>query len=182
MQPDISMFWNVYETPFGVGAFAASKKGISSIVLPNNHWTKKWIPPFANFDKASWFFDRSLKGRRELEKYYQDSGSKRLNQDTARKLLDLDTVYSGKSDFQVAILEACLKLEAGDVASYGELAEMAGYSGSARAVGSVMATNSVPLLIPCHRVVRADYTVGQYGGGSEMKTRLLEIEGALAPA
>jgi methylated-DNA-[protein]-cysteine S-methyltransferase len=64
----------------------------------------------------------------------------------------------------------------GETVAYGELAAMAGRPGAARAVGSAMATNPVPILIPCHRVVAAD-GIGGYGGGLDRKRALLAIEG-----
>lgn len=60
--------------------------------------------------------------------------------------------------------------------TYGELARRAGSARAARAVGSVCANNPVPILIPCHRVVRADLTIGAYGGGTAAKDYLLSME------
>lgn len=65
---------------------------------------------------------------------------------------------------------------AGDTVSYGELAERAGHRGAARAVGSVMARNPVPLVVPCHRVLAAGGKIGGYGGGLDMKRGLLALE------
>jgi len=64
----------------------------------------------------------------------------------------------------------------GETVAYGELAAMAGRPGAARAVGSAMATNPVPILIPCHPVVAAD-GIGGYGGGLDRKRTLLALEG-----
>ncbi|HEX6313110.1 MAG TPA: methylated-DNA--[protein]-cysteine S-methyltransferase [Acidimicrobiia bacterium] len=66
----------------------------------------------------------------------------------------------------------------GETVAYGELAVMAGRPGAARAVGSAMATNPVPILVPCHRVVAAD-GIGGYGGGLDRKRALLAIEGVV---
>jgi methylated-DNA-[protein]-cysteine S-methyltransferase len=72
----------------------------------------------------------------------------------------------------------------GQVISYGELArrvsdgEVGGEFGAARAVGRAMATNPVPVIVPCHRVLAADGSLHGFGGGLEMKRRLLAIEGA----
>jgi methylated-DNA-[protein]-cysteine S-methyltransferase len=65
----------------------------------------------------------------------------------------------------------------GETVSYGELAVMAGHPGAARAVGSAMATNPVPIVVPCHRVLAAGGKIGGYGGGLGMKRTLLAIEG-----
>ena len=66
----------------------------------------------------------------------------------------------------------------GQVRPYQWLAQEAGKPGAARAVGSTMANNPVPLIVPCHRVVRADGSIGQYSlGGVENKRLLLAVEG-----
>ena len=79
--------------------------------------------------------------------------------------------------FQRRVLEACAAIPRGSVASYGELAEAIGAPRAARAVGTALARNPIPLLIPCHRVVRAGGMIGNYGlGGAAVKTRLLQAE------
>ncbi|GAA3382194.1 methylated-DNA--[protein]-cysteine S-methyltransferase [Cryptosporangium minutisporangium] len=73
----------------------------------------------------------------------------------------------------------------GETISYGELArrvtdaEADGEFGAARAVGRAMATNPVPVIVPCHRVLAADGSLHGFGGGLEMKRRLLALEGAV---
>lgn len=64
----------------------------------------------------------------------------------------------------------------GHVASYGELAFMAGYPRAARAVGTVMAHNDLPLIFPCHRVIKSDGSLGNFGPGQRWKEFLLRIE------
>ncbi len=93
--------------------------------------------------------------------------------------LDPDTIdWSGLSPFQQRVLIATAAIPAGHTRAYGELAAEAGSPGAARAVGNTMARNPYPLLIPCHRVVRADGEIGAYGaGGAEVKRRLLRAEG-----
>ena len=78
--------------------------------------------------------------------------------------------------FQVAVWTALREVPAGEVVTYGELARRAGYPRAARAVGSAMRANPLPLLIPCHRVVASD-GIGGYGGGLELKRALLAAEG-----
>jgi len=82
-----------------------------------------------------------------------------------RSTLDLPVDLSGCSPFQRRVLETLAREVAyGETVSYGELAEMAGSPGAARAVGRAMATNPIPLVIPCHRVVAAGGRLGGYGG------------------
>ncbi len=82
--------------------------------------------------------------------------------------------------FRGAVLRACFQIPSGKTVSYAELAVAAGSPGAARAVGSAMAHNPLPIIIPCHRVVRADGNVGEYSlGGSLVKARMLAAEGVV---
>lgn len=81
--------------------------------------------------------------------------------------------------FTRSVLDRCLRIPRGDVRTYGDLAREAGNPRAARAVGQAMATNPLPLLIPCHRVVPSGGGVGNFGGGGALKRWLLEREGAL---
>jgi len=79
--------------------------------------------------------------------------------------------------FERAVYESLLAVPAGETVSYGELAEMAGYPRAARAVGNAMAANPIPVVVPCHRVIRSDGTLGRYGNDPAWKERLLIHEG-----
>ena len=81
------------------------------------------------------------------------------------------------SNFQQAVLLAAYAIPRGSVTSYGLLAAHLGKPKAARAVGTALATNPFPILIPCHRVIRSDRTLGGFGGGPQMKRALLEEEG-----
>lgn len=77
---------------------------------------------------------------------------------------------------QRRVLAALAAVPAGSVVTYGELAARAGAPGAARAAARVMATNRVPLVLPCHRVVPAGRGTGAYGWGADVKAALLELE------
>jgi len=79
--------------------------------------------------------------------------------------------------FQRSVLLETMRIPRGRVTSYGALAEAIHAPGAARAVGSALANNPFPLIIPCHRVVKADGFIGRFGGGTEMKKALLLLEG-----
>jgi len=81
--------------------------------------------------------------------------------------------------FEAVVLDCLSRVPAGMVVSYGSLARRAGHPRAARAVGSLMAKNPFPLFYPCHRVVKADGRLGNFGGGTELKQRLLEDEGVV---
>ena len=82
------------------------------------------------------------------------------------------------SSFRRRVVDCCRHIAHGKTMTYGALAAWAGSPGAARAVGQCMATNRVPLIVPCHRVVSAGGRFGGYSGGSGIATkrRLLEME------
>ncbi len=81
-------------------------------------------------------------------------------------------------DFERRVYRALLSVPPAVTVSYGTLAELAGYPRAARAVGNAMAANPIPVVIPCHRVVRSDGSLGRYGKDPAWKPRLLEHEAA----
>lgn len=83
------------------------------------------------------------------------------------------------SPFETKVLDHLIQIPVGKAMSYGALAEWSGYPRAARAVGRLMAKNPFPLFYPCHRVIRADGQLGNFGGGTPMKHRLLEDEGII---
>ena len=108
--------------------------------------------------------------RRELDDYF--AGRRR------RFELPLDRRLT--SGWRRELLAATESIPYGEVATYGEVARLAGRPGAARAAGGALAGNPLPIVIPCHRIVAAG-GLGGYGPGVERKRLLLELEGALAP-
>ena len=91
-------------------------------------------------------------------------------------IADID--WDGLSGFRRAVLEETMRIPAGETRSYGWLAQKVGSPRAARAVGRVMATNPLPVVVPCHRVVAGDGSLHGYGGGLDTKAALLRLEGA----
>jgi len=81
------------------------------------------------------------------------------------------------SPFQIKVWKQTARIPQGSVKSYGEIAMEIGHPKAVRAVGSAVGRNSIPIIIPCHRVVKTGGQVGQFGGGTELKIRLLNHEG-----
>ena len=92
---------------------------------------------------------------------------------------DVPVDFSGASPASRAVWQAARRVAAGRTASYGELARAVGKPGGARAVGSAMSRNPVALVVPCHRIVAADGSLGGFSarGGPATKRRLLALEG-----
>jgi O-6-methylguanine DNA methyltransferase len=89
---------------------------------------------------------------------------------------DVDLATLTSSPFRRDVYRALLEVPPGETVSYGELAVLAGHPGAARAVGTAMAANPVPPVVPCHRVIRGDGTPGRYGDDDRWKLVLLELE------
>ncbi len=99
-----------------------------------------------------------------------------------RRVFDLRIDLSHASEFQRTVLETVRQVPYGEVQSYGEIAFAVGKPQAARAVGGVMATNPISIVIPCHRIVRSDGSHGEYAyralgpSGASMKEVLLKLE------
>jgi O-6-methylguanine DNA methyltransferase len=94
---------------------------------------------------------------------------------------DLSLDYSWCTLFQIKVIAAARKVPRGTTVSYAQLARMAGYPRAIRAAASVMRNNRFPLIIPCHRVIRSDGTIGgfmgrEHGWTINLKRKLLENE------
>lgn len=95
-----------------------------------------------------------------------------------RREFDLSIDWTGVSEFQRKTLGAVYAIPYGETRSYGQIASQIGRSNSSRAVGRANATNPIPLIIPCHRVIGADGKLRGYGAGEGLKTKawLLALE------
>lgn len=90
-------------------------------------------------------------------------------------------VTSPGTPFQALVWRALSEIPYGETRSYGEIAYAIGSPNASRAVGMANSVNRIAIVVPCHRVVNADGSLGGYGGGLERKHALLELEGALPP-
>ena len=106
--------------------------------------------------------------RRELDEYF----------DGRRRAFDLPLDLRSVGVFHRAVLERLATVPYGHVTTYGALAAQAGRPRAARAVGTVMNRNPVPIVLPCHRVIGSTGKLVGYGGGLHRKIALLELEGA----
>ncbi len=80
------------------------------------------------------------------------------------------------SNFARTVLLTIKEIPYGRTISYSELAELSGYKNAVRAVGTVCKNNPLPLLIPCHRVIKKNGEIGEYNGGKDLKEYLLKLE------
>jgi methylated-DNA-[protein]-cysteine S-methyltransferase len=107
--------------------------------------------------------------RRQLGEYF----------DGKRRRFELPLDVALLADFNRRVLHELVRVPYGEVVTYGELAARAARPRAARAVGTVMNRNPLPIVLPCHRVIGANGKLVGYGGGLERKEKLLRLEGAL---
>ena len=161
--------FDVWKSKYGWIAAAASDKGITQMSMPEpdrDDAEDVIFPAQLECDHdPDWFREISV----AIDDYLDGV------RDT---LVDLPTDFSDAPPFTAAMWDACRTIPWGETRSYSWLAAKAGRPGAPRAAGQAMAKNRVPLLVPCHRVIRADGSLGGYGGrrGLEMKRKLLALE------
>lgn len=158
--------WTSFDAGFGWQAAVRSKKGLRYLTLPKGSRREaideaRRAYPDAVEDPSAF---ASLEA--DLRRYF---AGERV--DLARHATDIVL-----TDFQRRVHDACAAIPFGSTTTYGELAAGVGSPGAARAVGQVMATNPVPLVHPCHRVLASGGGLGGFGGGLPMKRRLLDME------
>jgi len=91
---------------------------------------------------------------------------------------DIPIVLDGFSSFCSSVLTACRDIEFGQTLTYGQLAKKSGRPNARRAAGNALARNPLPLIIPCHRIIRSDGKLGGFSapGGITLKKKMLELE------
>jgi methylated-DNA-[protein]-cysteine S-methyltransferase len=165
---DVSYAW--VDSPFGALLAASTGRGLVRVAFPEED------ADGALEDLARRISPRIVEAqaplervRRELEEYF---GGRRR-----RFELALDWALVGA--FARRVLRVTAEIPYGGVLSYGEVAADAGSPRGSRAAGNALGSNPIPIVIPCHRVLRSGGALGGYGGGLERKCWLLELEGAL---
>jgi methylated-DNA-[protein]-cysteine S-methyltransferase len=164
----VDVGFDVVDSPIGQLFVAASKRGLASISFdsdPDDH-----LERLAGI--AGPCVLRSPKtvdpARRELEEYFAGR----------RRAFDLALDLRALPPFTVSVLHELARVPYGETTTYGALAAQVGRPRAARAVGTVMNRNRIPIVLPCHRVVGASGDLVGYAGGLDMKLTLLELEGA----
>ena len=160
-----------YESPVGTGHVAVTDRGLVAVGLPNlskdsfvEHIATSFSPRILELP------GRLDEARRELDEYFAGR-----RQDFELEL-DWRLVPGG---FYRRVLRATAKLPYGATSTYGEMAARAGNPRAFRAAGTALGSNPIPIVVPCHRVLRAGGLIGDYGGGPAMKEFLLRLEGAI---
>jgi methylated-DNA-[protein]-cysteine S-methyltransferase len=158
------------DSPFGPLLLAATRRGVVRVSLPG------YDPDEALEELAARVSPRVLEAparldqaRRELDLYFEG------------RLTDFDLAVDWQltDGFRKRVQQAIARIPYGQTRSYTEMARSAGNERAVRAAGTACGSNPVPIVVPCHRVLRSGGALGGYGGGLPMKEGLLKLEGIL---
>jgi O-6-methylguanine DNA methyltransferase len=168
--PPGTIRWHTFDTPLGRMYAAASERGLCRL-----SWHVRSPQAFEQ-ELRTRFPGRRL--RRDPHGLARVEREVRSFLEGHRHAFSVDLDLSALSDFQRRVLEATRRVPFGETSSYSELARRLRRPRAARAVGNALRANPVPLVIPCHRIVRADGSLGGYSGIAAVneKRRLLQHE------
>jgi methylated-DNA-[protein]-cysteine S-methyltransferase len=164
----VDVAYTSIDSPFGPLLAAATRRGLVRLAYPDEgtdavveHLAQRVSPRVievpARLDEI----------RRELDEYFEGD----------RHRFDVGIDWALTTGFARKVLQATSRIPFGQLRTYGEMASRAGNDRAARATGNALGSNPIPIVVPCHRVVRAGGHLGGYTGGIERKIRLLGIEG-----
>ena len=166
----MKLYYAVLDTKIGKILVTRTDRGLNNLLFHQPTWGR--------------FFEELKKNKRlelvEAKSKFSKLGKQLNGYFSGKKVkfnekLDL----SGGTPFEQKVWKKLLKVPYGKTISYGKLAAMAGNSRKARAVGNACGKNPVSIVVPCHRIIKSDGGLGGYGGGVELKKRLLKIEKSL---
>ncbi len=166
----LDVAYAIADSPFGPLLLASTPRGLVRVGLPNQDAEELLV------DLATRVSPRVLEAparldeaRRELDLYFEGKLTE----------FDLPLDWQLSKDFRRRVLRAIARIPYGQTRSYTEMAKRAGNERAMRAAGTACGSNPIPLVVPCHRVLRTSGALGGYGGGLPMKEGLLRLEGIL---
>jgi len=165
----LDVAYDLVDSPVGTLLVAATERGLCRIAYDAD--------PEREIDRLATAFGLRVlqspgpidSARRQLEEYFEGK----------RQRFDLEVDLELLADFNRRVLRELARVPYGEVVTYGELAARAARPRAARAVGTVMNRNPLPIVLPCHRVIGSTGKLVGYAGGLERKETLLRLEGAL---
>ncbi|HEX3174918.1 MAG TPA: methylated-DNA--[protein]-cysteine S-methyltransferase [Solirubrobacterales bacterium] len=160
------------DSPFGPLLLAATPRGLVKVHLPASGYSDEETLE----ELAARVSPRVLEAparlddaRRQLERYFEGGLTE----------FELPLDWRLSKDFRLRALRAIARIPYGQTRSYTEIAKSAGNERAVRAAGTACGSNPIPIVVPCHRVLRSGGALGGYGGGLPMKEALLRLEGVL---
>jgi methylated-DNA-[protein]-cysteine S-methyltransferase len=158
-----------HDSPLGTLLVAATGSGLVRVGMPNEgeeavlaELADRVAPRVLIAPRAS-----VTETRRQLDEYFEGR----------RRGFEVDLDWRLARGFRRGVLEATARIPYGETGTYTSVATAAGSAKAVRAAGTALARNPIPIVIPCHRVLRSDGALGNYLGGPEAKAQLLDLEG-----
>jgi AraC family transcriptional regulator of adaptative response/methylated-DNA-[protein]-cysteine methyltransferase len=158
--------WTTFDSPIGPMLIAATSKGICRLTFDDSEASLRRLFPNATITEDAGGLKQLVEGALEA-----------IEHPAAMPDLPIDVAGTA---FQEAVWRELRKIPPGETRSYAEIAAAIGQPKAVRAVGTANGDNHVAVLIPCHRVIRSDGTLGGYAGGLDRKRKLLDAEQASA--
>ncbi len=166
----LDVAYTTTDSPFGPLLLATTPRGLVRVGLPNQDADELLADLSARVSPRVLEAPAALdEARRELELYFEGKLTE----------FDLPLDWQLSKDFRRRVLRAIARIPYGQTRSYTEMAKRAGNERAVRAAGTACGSNPIPLVVPCHRVLRTSGALGGYGGGLPMKEKLLRLEGIL---
>lgn len=161
------MYSSYFSTRYGIGIVHATDQGVVKVEIPDMsklEAVQHDVPPASNSSEIT------IRAAHMLQKYFEGE---------LVDFTDTPVVLEGMPPFRQKVLTATQNLKYGDICSYGRLAAECGSPHAARAVGGALASNPIPIIIPCHRVVASSGRLTGFSapGGIHTKMALLQMEG-----
>jgi methylated-DNA-[protein]-cysteine S-methyltransferase len=165
----VDVAWAVQDTPIGPLTLAATAQGLVRVGFGGEDRVLDELATEVS-PRVVRLPARLDRLRHQLDEYFEGH----------RRSFDVTLDRRLSHGYRRQVLEALSEVPYGETVSYKDLAVRTGNPGASRAVGSAMATNPIPIVVPCHRVLRSGGALGGYGGGIDVKVWLLRLEGSLA--
>ncbi|MGV1049697.1 MAG: methylated-DNA--[protein]-cysteine S-methyltransferase [Solirubrobacterales bacterium] len=168
----LDVAYTTADSPFGTLLLASTPRGLVRVGLPNQDAEDLLV------DLAARVSPRVLEAPAEL-----DEARRELDLYFAGKLerFELPIDWRLSNGFQLAVQRGIARIPYGETRTYTEMAKRAGNERAVRAAGTACGRNPLPLVVPCHRVLRSGGGLGGYGGGLPMKRALLDLEQTFRP-
>jgi len=167
----LDVAYAVYDSPLGTLLLATTPRGLVSIAYTDAGVDAEIEKLARRLSPRVLSVPRRLdEPRRELDEYFEGR----------RRSFELQLDRRLTQGFVRRVLDATARIPYGSVSTYGHVAAQAGSPRASRAAGNALGSNPLPIVVPCHRVVRTGGKLGGYGGGPERKQALLVVEGAQA--
>jgi methylated-DNA-[protein]-cysteine S-methyltransferase len=168
----LDVAYTILDYPVGPVLIAATRRGLVRISFgrsfdPDRTLEELSVRISPRVLEAPFYFDGV---RRELDEYFEGR----------RTRFDLPLDWTLTGGFNRRVLKRTARIPYGQVSTYRELAAEAGSPRAVRAAGNALGSNPIPIVVPCHRVLRTGGALGGYGGGVELKEYLLRLEGAIS--